>query len=71
MSNDLGLKMRIKVYNKALAWMQSRTSVMTMGMNTTKIFKPAMAIRKNLLEAQNDGYSRVEISYQVSNVADQ
>ena len=70
-STNEGVKMRIKVYNKALAWLQSRTSVKTMGMNTCKIFKPAMAIRKNLVEAQRDGYSRVEISYQVPTVAAQ
>ena len=40
---------------------------MTMGMNTTKIFKPGMTFKKNLVEAQEDGYSRIEISYQVPN----
>ena len=50
-TEDDRLRLRIKVYNKVLAWLQCRTSVMTMGMNTAKIFKPKKAFKKNLVEA--------------------
>ena len=57
------LTIRIKVYAKTLAWLQSRTAMMTLGMNTNQIFSPSITVQKVLQETQELGYSRVEISY--------
>ena len=43
------MTLKIKVYNKSLALLQSRTSIKTLGMNTTKIFS-SKGIQKGVLK---------------------
>ena len=57
------MTLKIKVYNKSLALLQSRTSIKTLGMNTTKIFS-SKGIQKGVLkESQETGLCRIEVSY--------
>ena len=60
---DLEPILRVKVYNKQLAWLQSRSAMMPLGMNTKKLFMPAFTSGKIMKETEQNGYSRIEISY--------
>lgn len=55
--------MRIKIYNKIMALLFSRTAQMPIGMNTNALFYPKYKERKVLQETELNGYSRVEISF--------
>ena len=64
--DDSRMTLRIKVYNKTLAWLQSRTSMMPLGMNTTKMFNSKGTLKSILKESQETGLFRIEVSYKFS-----
>ena len=59
---------RVKVYNKLLALLQSRTVKMPLGINTNEIFDPSLKFGQELQEAVQKGLSRIEISYYAQSV---
>ena len=58
-----GVYRRIKIYNKCLQLFQSKTSSMSVGMNTNALFTPTMRMLSELKETADAGLSRIEISY--------
>ena len=62
-ADERRMTLRIKVYNKTLAWLQSRTAQMSVGMNLGKIFQSRGCQRRVLKETKECGLSRIEVSY--------
>ena len=60
--------MRIKVYDKLLASLQSESVKKGVGMNTSAIYYPSMHMQKTIREFQHDSITRVEISYYADSV---
>ena len=56
-------ELRIKVYNKLLAFLQSRTAKMQVGMNLQAIYYSDPKMFQELREACHDGLTRLEVSY--------
>lgn len=55
---------RFKVYNKVLQLLQSVAPQKAVGINTNAIYNPQQRMLKALVEAANEGVTRLEISYQ-------
>ena len=62
---------RIKVYNKFLALLQSSGVMKGMGMNTGQIYQPTYRKHSQLLETENQGWTRIEISYYAHSVEEE
>ena len=54
---------KVKVYSKTLDLIQSAAVKKPIGMNTTSLFCPSNWLSSELIQTQNDGLSRIEISY--------
>jgi len=61
------MKLRIKVYNKLLAFLQSRTAMMGIGTNLAAVYYSVPKMFQELREACHDGLARIEISYYPAN----
>ena len=57
------LPIRIKVYCKTLALLQSETVSKSLVMNTNGLFVPNIRMGRALSESRNEGQSRIEITY--------
>ena len=60
--------MRIKIYWKSLALLQSETAAKSIGMNMKGLFYPNMRMGKALKESINHTMSRIEITYTASTI---
>ena len=58
------LYLRIKVYNKLLAFFQSDGVMKSMGMNTKAIYYPGVRMSRALTDSREAGLTRIEITYQ-------
>ena len=63
------LDLRIKLYWKGLALVQSESVTKAVGMNMKGLFYPSIRMRKALRESQNRGLTRIEITYTALNRA--
>ncbi len=57
---------RIKIYNKLLALLTSKSAMASLGMNTKDIYYASLAQDRELKEACQHGLARIEISYYAS-----
>ena len=55
--------MRVKYYWKSLQMFQSESVQKSMGMNTKGIFYPSVRFGRALKEGQDEGITRIEITY--------
>ena len=55
--------MRVKIYCKTIAMVQSRGALSSLGMDTDRIFRPTFLLGRELEETKDEGLSRIEISY--------
>ena len=55
--------MKIKVYWKTLAHVQSETAAKSIGMNMKGLFYPNVRMGKALKESSSETLSRIEITY--------
>ena len=55
--------MRVKVYWKSLALLQSETASKSIGMNMKGLFYPNVRMGKALRESLNETLTRIEITY--------
>ena len=55
--------MKIKVYWKSLALVQSETAAKSIGMNMKGLFYPNIRMGKALKESINETLTRIEITY--------
>ena len=60
--------MRVKLYNKTNSLIQSESVQKAIGMNTNGIFYPPMRMYKVNKEFQNEGITRIEISYYADSI---
>ena len=60
--------LRIKVYNKLLHLLQSDSAAKRVGMNTNAIYYPSMRMQKVMQNFQNEGVTRIEITYSADSV---
>jgi len=64
-----GLTIRIKVYWKTLAYIQSESVMKALGMNLKGIFYPSIRMGVTLRESQDYGTTRIEITYTATKIA--
>ena len=57
------LHLRIKVYFKSLALMQSDSVSKALGMNTNAFYYPSVRMGQALSECRDEGQSRIEITF--------
>jgi hypothetical protein len=57
------MTLKVKIYNKGLALIQSRTAYKQLGMNTKKLFSSKGIEKRVLKETQETGLSRIEITH--------
>lgn len=62
-SSSLDLTMRIKIYWKTLALLQSDGVLKQLGMNTRALFYPSIRMGQALTESRDAGLTRIEITY--------
>ena len=62
------LDIRIKVYWKSLAYIQSESVMKSLGMNMKSIYFPSIRMGMALRESQDLGTSRVEITYTATTI---
>ena len=55
--------MKVKVYWKSLALVQSETAAKSIGMNMKGLFYPNVRMGKALRESSNETLTRIEITY--------
>lgn len=60
--------MRIKIYWKSLALLQSETAAKSLGMNMKGLFYPNMRMGKALKESINQTMTRIEITYSANTI---
>ena len=65
------LSMKIKVYWKSLALIQSEAAAKSIGMNMKGLFYPNIRMGKALQESANETMSRIEITYKASTLSAQ
>ena len=63
------LFMKIKVYWKTLALIQSETAAKSIGMNMKGLFYPNLRMGKALRESSNETLTRIEITYTATSMA--
>ena len=63
--------MRIKIYWKSLALLQSETAAKSIGMNMKGLFYPNMRMGRALKESINETMSRIEITYTANTIKGQ
>ena len=61
--------MKIKVYWKSLALIQSEAAAKSIGMNMKGLFYPNIRMGKALQESANETKSRIEITYKASTLS--
>ena len=63
--------MKVKVYWKTLALIQSETASKSIGMNMKGLFYPNIRMGKALKESSNETLTRIEITYSATTIAAQ
>ena len=67
-ASDEKLYRRVKIYNKLLALIQSRSAMASLGMKMQDIFYAELVMERELKETSQDGLSRIEISYYATTI---
>ena len=60
--------MKVKVYWKTLALIQSESAYKSMGMNMKGLFYPNIRMGKALQESVNETMTRIEITYKANSL---